>query len=425
MPDAAQQWSHEGGTQGNRRRDGPRRAALALALSAVLSIGGGTGLAQQTGQPTPATVDIAYLTQVVDHAPPLSLLDTVPADEGLQGARLGIDDNNTTGTFTQQKFVLSEVVVPQDEDVVAAFRKLAAAGQKVFVADLPRATLLAIADLPEAKGTVIFNVQARDDALRGADCRPNVLHVIPNRAMLADALAQYLAWKQWRRWYLIAGTGEGDKFYAEAIKRAAQKFGAKIVEERSYDGGSTARRTDTGHALIQKQMPVLTQGADYDVLVVADESDLFGEYLPYRSFRPRPVVGTQGLVATAWHRTHEQWGGTQLQNRFEKLAKRPMTERDYAGWLAVRSVGEAATRTMKTDAASLETFIRGDDFGVAGFKGQKLSFRQWDGQLRQPILLAAARTLVSVSPQEGFLHQRSELDTLGFDQPEAKCRLTR
>jgi len=30
---------------------------------------------------------------------------------------------------------------------------------------------------------------------------------------------------------------------------------------------------------------------------------------------------------------------------------------------------------------------------------------------------------LSVSPQEGFLHQTSELDTLGLDKPETKCRL--
>nr|WP_231712490.1 ABC transporter substrate-binding protein [Vineibacter terrae] len=392
-------------------------------LSALLSLATAAAFAQTAS--APMTVRIAYITQVVERAPPLSLLDSIPADEGLLGARLAIEENNTTGSFMQQEYALADAVVPQGEDVAAAFKKLMAAGQTVFVADLPAAALLAIADLPEARDTLIFNVQAREDSLRNADCRANVLHVIPNRAMLTDALAQYLIWKQWKRWYLVAGKGAGDTLYAEAVKRAARKFGARIVEERSYDGGSTARRTDTGHALIQKQMPVLTQGADYDVLVVADESDLFGEYLPYRSFRPRPVVGTQGLIATAWHRTHEQWGGTQLQNRFEKLAQRPMTERDYAAWLAVRAVGEAATRTMKADRASLEAYIRGDDFGVAGFKGQKLSFRPWDGQLRQPVLLAAARTLVSVSPQEGFLHQRTELDTLGFDKPESQCKLKR
>ncbi|TXL72240.1 branched-chain amino acid ABC transporter substrate-binding protein [Vineibacter terrae] len=412
---------HKGGNCKSRRSGG--RGLLISVLSALLSLATAAAFAQTAS--APMTVRIAYITQVVERAPPLSLLDSIPADEGLLGARLAIEENNTTGSFMQQEYALADAVVPQGEDVAAAFKKLMAAGQTVFVADLPAAALLAIADLPEARDTLIFNVQAREDSLRNADCRANVLHVIPNRAMLTDALAQYLIWKQWKRWYLVAGKGAGDTLYAEAVKRAARKFGARIVEERSYDGGSTARRTDTGHALIQKQMPVLTQGADYDVLVVADESDLFGEYLPYRSFRPRPVVGTQGLIATAWHRTHEQWGGTQLQNRFEKLAQRPMTERDYAAWLAVRAVGEAATRTMKADRASLEAYIRGDDFGVAGFKGQKLSFRPWDGQLRQPVLLAAARTLVSVSPQEGFLHQRTELDTLGFDKPESQCKLKR
>ena len=60
---------------------------------------------------------------------------------------------------------------------------------------------------------------------------------------------------------------------------------------------------------------------------------------------------------------------------------------------------------------------------VAAFKGQKLTLRDWNLQLRQPILLGDGRTIASVSPQEGFLHQVSELDTLGFDRPETKCKL--
>ena len=45
------------------------------------------------------------------------------------------------------------------------------------------------------------------------------------------------------------------------------------------------------------------------------------------------------------------------------------------------------------------------------------------GQPLAQLLLADGRMVVSVSPQEGFLHQVSELDTLGVDQPESKCRL--
>ena len=62
-----------------------------------------------------------------------------------------------------------------------------------------------------------------------------------------------------------------------------------------------------------------------------------------------------------------------------------------------------------------------DKFDLAAFKGQKLTFRDWDGQLRQPILLTADKVVVSVSPQAGFLHQMSQLDTLGIDRPETTC----
>jgi hypothetical protein len=42
--------------------------------------------------------------------------------------------------------------------------------------------------------------------------------------------------------------------------------------------------------------------------------------------------------------------------------------------------------------------------------------------MRQPILIAGPRLLVSVSPQPGYLHRTSELDTLGTDRDESKCR---
>ncbi|MGN6550964.1 MAG: branched-chain amino acid ABC transporter substrate-binding protein, partial [Pararhizobium sp.] len=175
---------------------------------------------------------------------------------------------------------------------------------------------------------------------------------------------------------------------------------------------------------IQKQMPIITQeGGDYDVLVAADESDIFGEYLPFATYAPRPIAGTQGLVATIWDRTNEQWGGEQFQNRFIRLAGRWMEPRDYAAWLSVRAIGEAATRTSSARVADLRAYLRSDKFGIGAFKGVALSFRPWNQQMRQPILLSNKRILVSVSPQPGFLHQRNPLDTLGYDQPETKCQL--
>ena len=87
----------------------------------------------------------------------------------------------------------------------------------------------------------------------------------------------------------------------------------------------------------------------------------------------------------------------------------------------MRAVGEAATRTGKTEIPVLRAYILSDEFTVAGFKGEGLTFRRWDHQLRQPMLITGARSLVSMSPQEGFLHEKYLTDTLGYDEPETKC----
>jgi ABC transporter substrate binding protein (PQQ-dependent alcohol dehydrogenase system) len=158
------------------------------------------------------------------------------------------------------------------------------------------------------------------------------------------------------------------------------------------------------------------------VVIVADEQGVFGPYLPYRTWDPRPVAGTSGLVAMSWHPAHEQWGATQMQNRFQRSAHRFMWPVDYQAWIAVRAIGEAATRVHSGEFAAVNDYLRGPDFDLAAFKGQKLTFRTWDGQLRQPILVAGPDLPVSMSPQPGFLHQDAEVDTLGIDAQESKCK---
>ena len=368
-------------------------------------------------------VQIGWLSRAVKRTLPLSYLDQPPQDGGIQGARLGIADNDTTGHFTGQSFTLTEAIVPEGGDVAAGFRELAAKGVRLVVTDLAALELLSVAGMPEATGTTFFNAGTADDRLRGEDCRANILHLLPSRAMLADALVQYLVVKRWQGLLLVVGRGGGDREFADDIRHAALKFQARIAQEKPWTFVPGARRTDTGHFAIQAEVARFTQGVSYDVLVVADDEDEFGDDLSYRTFDPRPVAGTQGLVPTAWARPHEQWGATQLQERFLQQAKRWMTDRDYAAWMAVRAIGEAATRAKSADPAAIVAFMRSDRFELAAYKGARLSFRSWDGQLRQPVLLADARSLVSVSPQPGFLHQFSELDTLGIDKPETKCRM--
>ena len=380
-------------------------------------------LASQALAAEPVEIGIGYLGQAGVRSK-LSLAEQPAENDGVAGARLAIEDNNTTGRFLNQRFTLEEVRLKDGDDVGKSATALAARNGFI-IADLPADALLKAADALRGSKTVLLNAGSTDDRLREQDCRANVVHVAPTRSMLADALAQYLAWKQWKRWLLVVGSHPADKLWADALRRAATRFGAKIVQERVFEDTGGARRTDSGVTLIQRQMPVFTQQAPaYDVLVAADESEVFASYLPYRTWDARPVAGSAGLVPASWDAAHDQWGAIQMQNRFFKLNSRRMTARDMQAWTAARMIGEAASRTNSGDPKPLFDFLKGTDFSIAAFKGQRLTLRDWNLQLRQPILLVDGRMVVSVSPQEGFLHQFSELDTLGVDRPETKCRLS-
>jgi ABC transporter substrate binding protein (PQQ-dependent alcohol dehydrogenase system) len=397
------------------------RAHLA-ALALVASVPCGSSFAQPAQPPT-MSIDVGVL-RTTHSKETISILD-IPADNDLlAGAELGLEDNKTTGKFTNQQFTLKDRKLAEGEDAAEAVRKFAADGIHLIIADLPTTQLLAAADAGKETNTLLFNAGALDERLREEDCRANVFHTAPTRSMLADGLAEYLIWKQWRRWFLVFGSHPEDALFADAIRRSAKKFGAKIVEERLYQDTGGGRRSDSGSVQTQRQIPVLTQNVPaYDVLVAADESDVFAGYLPYRTWDPRPVAGSAGLKPTSWDATHEQWGAAQLQNRFYRLFKRVMNARDNQAWMAMRMLGEAATRTQSNDPVKLREFLIGPDFSFAAFKGQRLTLRSWNLQVRQPILLGDGRSIVSVSPQEGFLHQTSELDTLGLDKPETKCVL--
>jgi ABC transporter substrate binding protein (PQQ-dependent alcohol dehydrogenase system) len=367
------------------------------------------------------TVGISYLALDAARALPSTTLDPVPADIGVRGARLAIADTNTTGRFTGQNFTLSVV---QDRDPAAiaqAFDRDLAHGQRLFVVDLPAPLLLRLADEPAAKDAIILDATSEDDRLRGADCRANTLHIQPSRAMLADALMQYLVTKRWTRILLLTGRDAGDALYADAIRHAAAKFQIDIQADRPWAFNPAAQQADTGHFQVNTEVAAATQGVRYDVLVVADEAGDFGDELAYRTDQPRPVAGTQGLVPTAWAHAMDEYASTQLQTRFHRATGDWMLPRDYDAWLAIRALGEAATRSASTDPAKIIPYLRGPDFTVSGYKGPVLSFRGWDGQLRQPVLLATDKSLVSISPQPGFLHQTNELDSLGSDQPETEC----
>jgi ABC transporter substrate binding protein (PQQ-dependent alcohol dehydrogenase system) len=381
--------------------------------------------------PAMAPIPIGYLKEVYEHPRPSSRLDVDPSDAGVAGAKMALDENNAGGKFTGDFYSLDAKTVASPEAALANLEKLYETGHHFIIVDAQAPTLVRLADWAKGKDILLFNVRATDVSLRQENCSANLLHTVPDRYMLADALAQYLVASKWTNWLLVRGSTEADIAYADAIKRAASRFGGNIVDEREYKDVSGGKRDAMG--VIPGPRAEASGGAakaagvDYQVIIVADEDQLWGPYVPYRGgVSPLvPVAGTTGLTATTWSPGHEKWGATQANNHFQKDYDRIMLPIDYQAYVAARTIGEAVTRNHGQDFKVVADFIVSDEFQLAPFKGIKQNYRKWDGQFRQPILIATDKVPVSLSPQPGFphpSHPEIEVDTLGIDQPESKCK---
>lgn len=370
-----------------------------------------------TAQPKDTAVSILYLSRDAHDTARATLLDPVVADYGWQGAKFGLGEINANGQFLGQKYELIKVTVPADGDISVVAGKALSGRIDLVVADLNAADLLAVANLPAATHDIILDARTSDDSLRQNDCRNNVFHMLPNWAMRADALGQFLARKNWRRWFLLTGTAPADQAYATAIRRAASRAGAKIVAE-----GSFKYQADSARPQIQNQLSTVTRtSAEYDVLIAADTTDTFGDYLLFNTWAPRLVAGTHGLAAVAWHSLFKEYAARGMQYRFYLAASRDMTERDYGNWLAVSIIGTAVMRGGGPSAAGVARYLLSDEFSIPAYKGEGLSFRRWDHQLRQPLLLFGPRMLVTMWPQDVSGQAHDQTDTLGYDGRESAC----
>jgi ABC transporter substrate binding protein (PQQ-dependent alcohol dehydrogenase system) len=369
-------------------------------------------------------VPIVYLSREDTTGARSTLLDPVIADYGWQGAKFAVDEINVNGRFLGRSYQLIKVIAPPGGDIASTGRKALADGHALIVADLKAADLLALAALPEAKGALILDGRTSDDSLRTKDCRSNVLHILPSWAMRADALAQFLARKHWTRWLVIKGVAPLDQEYVAAIRRAASKVGAKIVDEKPYQYQAASAEVP-GREQIQSELTTATHiAAAYDAIFVADTTEAFGEFLPFNSWEPRPVFGTQGLTAAAWNFQFREYAARGMQYRFHLAASRDMTERDYATWLAVAIIGEAIARGGKTDAGAVKSYLLSDQFSMPAYKGEGLKFRRWDNQLGQPVLLFGPKTLVSMWPPDTAGGPKLQMGMLGASQSESACHLT-
>jgi ABC transporter substrate binding protein (PQQ-dependent alcohol dehydrogenase system) len=108
-----------------------------------------------------------------------------------------------------------------------------------------------------------------------------------------------------------------------------------------------------------------------------------------------------------------------VSRRFAKAYGRPMVAADWSAWMAGKALTGAAVAAPKGGAAFAKALVEGE---LDGSKGVSMSFRPWDGQLRQPLMLTDGQGVVATAPADGILHPKNTLDTLGADAPEKLCK---
>lgn len=341
---------------------------------------------------------------------------TEPLGRPVSGARVAIDEVKFHGAAAGVTFALKRVKGKGVGHLVRRIGTLEEKGVRFFVTDLPAAVLEEVAAKTAGRDILLLNATARADRLRGAACAPHVAHVIPSHRMMTDALAQFLAFKKWRDVLVLRGPGEEDREIGAAFAASARRFGLSIVDTRDFVLGNDPRQRS------QNNVVLLTGGVSHDAVFVADTDGEFARAVPYGTVLARPVFGSAGMAAAAWHWAWERHGAPQLEKRFRKRAKREMRDYDWGAWVAVKAIAQAVQRTRSSGFDEVRQFLMGPDLNLDAFKGAPSSFRGWNNQLRQPILLVTQNWVVARAPMQGFEHRLNHLDTLGPDEAESDCR---
>lgn len=343
----------------------------------------------------------------------LSLRDHVrPVD----GARLALRDARILGRSLGLRFELEEVLLGEADAASEAADAALGRGVLAVLLDLPAERMAGLPERAPPDAGLLIDIRHRSERWRTGRCPPALLHTLPSQRMLNDALAQHLRARGWDRVLLLRGQTPADAEEAETVRGSLAKFGLTPADERVFELSNDPRERD------RNNVALLTGGARYDVVWTVDNDGDFARYVPYATYAARPVVGSEGLVPRAWHWTLERYGAPQLNQRFRRLAGRDMASEDWAAWAAVRAAVEGVQRVGRADPQAVAAFVRSDAMSLDLYKGVPGSFRDWDGQLRQPILLATHDAVIDVAPVAGFEHRSDTLDTLGTDRPESACR---
>jgi len=222
------------------------------------------------------------------------------------------------------------------------------------------------------------------------------------------------------------GPSQQDNERAVSLIGSLEKFGVDIVAKRTF---TLSHHPDDRDENVPE---FLTGGVSYDVVAVVDTRKDYGRYLQYSTRIARPIVGDVGLIPTSWHYALERYGAPQLNERYRQLntdeplsPQAAMTDAEFAAWSAVKLVSNSLNTTQRGGGFDINQLLADPASQVDLYKGTRGSIRQWNNQLRQPILLSTMDAVIAIAPMPKFLHRKHYVDTLGIDEPEGSPQLTK
>lgn len=344
-------------------------------------------------------------------------IEISPALKPIEGALLGFDDMKIV---TDAANITVKLDAYEAVDAAEAIQKVAAmqqAGERFVILDLPGDIVREVAEATKDLPITLINATAPQDALRDL-CLPNLMHSGASDRMISDTYTQFLRHRNWTKVLLLEGREPRDKEIADAFQASAERLRIEIVDRKQFTTSTDPANREENNTML------ITGGKDYDVVFIADSLGEYARYLNYATQLPRPLIGSTGLTAAEWHWSWDRDGATQVTLRFQRLAEggRFMAPQDWSTWIAAKSIATAYAKARSDDPMKIDAYMKGNRFNIDGSKGYRMNFRAWDRQLRMPMVLATSNAVIEPAPFPEFLHQTNELDTLGVDEPESKCK---
>lgn len=365
---------------------------------------------------------------------------------GVAAAGLAAEEANYVAeAFGKVVRLLPEKAASPDDAARKAMKLIRQGGAKAILGGGDDSLTQAIQEASTREGIVFLNTMSRSEALRGAKCHRLAFHIEASLAMYTDAMGQWLVRRAKQpRWGFLTPDSESGAEMERLAKRALRRHGGTAVARevvpasgRDYRA-ALAKLAKAGPDVVIINLsgpPLLTALAQFMELGL--EVHVAGAAMETLEFWQAEPTRLTGVWPSLWSYEFRKYSGRELNKRLAARLGHPAASHAWASYTAMKAVWEAVLKSGGIDTASLVSFFE-KGRGVDAHKGQPLTFRPWDHQLRQPLMIVQSKVppkdakrwdifkLLGEVPLRGTpgKSRAAVLDTLGLSAAESKCHFS-